>query len=187
MIGYAVFLALILVPLAFWLWAELTAKPGQTLRMILAWVAIFAAVIGVVGIWPLLRETIAPQQVSQGNRVEIPVSRDGHFHLRAMVNDVAVQFVVDTGASNIALGQEDARRIGLDPKGLAYTGRANTANGVTATASVRLDSITIGDIRDEGVYASVVEGMDQGSLMGMDYLSRFARVTLTPQRLILER
>ena len=133
-------------------------------------------------------QAIRPEaRILDGNRIEVPVGNDGHYQLTAQVNGVNVRFVIDTGASSIALGPRDAERVGIDPANLAYIGEAQTANGTVQTAPVRLDSVAIGDIRDEGVPAMVLRTDLDQSLMGMSYLSRFARVSIEGNRLVLER
>ena len=138
---------------------------------------------------PVFRLTPAPlkARILEGNRIEVPVGNDGHYQLTAQVNGVAVRFVIDTGASSIALGPRDAERAGIDLENLAYIGQAQTANGTVDTAPVRLDSVAIGDISDQGVPAMVLRSDLDQSLMGMSYLSRFARVSIEQGRLILER
>jgi aspartyl protease family protein len=103
------------------------------------------------------------------------------------VNGTPVDFVVDTGATDMVLSREDAARIGLDPGDLAYTGIASTANGQVRTARVRLDEVSLGGITDRGVTASVNAGEMSGSLLGMSYLHRFERIEIANGRLILER
>ena len=101
---------------------ELAGRGGQVLRQLLLWVVIFAGAT-LAADW-YLHGTAPQQQVLDGGRIEIPLGRDGHFHLTAEVNGQPVRFMVDTGASSIALGPEDARRIGLDLDDLAYVGTA---------------------------------------------------------------
>jgi len=73
------------------------------------------------------------------------------------------------------------------PETLAYAGQARTANGIVQTAAVLLDSVAIGEIHDSRVPAVVLRAELEQSLMGMSYLSRFARVSIEGNRLILER
>ena len=182
------YLALLLIAVGGFLLVELRERPGKTLRMAAAWGLIFLGAIALAGLWPDIRNAISPEaRMLDGNRIEVPVGNDGHYHLTAQVNDVSVRFVIDTGASSIALGPRDAERVGIDPANLAYIGEAQTANGTVQTAPVRLDSVAIGDIRDEGVPAMVLRTDLDQSLMGMSYLSRFARVSIEAGRLILER
>jgi aspartyl protease family protein len=182
------YLVLLLIAVGGFLLVELRERPGKTLRMAAAWGLIFLGAIALAGLWPDIRNAISPEaRMLDGNRIEVPVGNDGHYHLTAQVNDVSVRFVIDTGASSIALGPRDAERVGIDLENLAYIGEARTANGIVETAPVRLDTLTIGDIRDENVPAMVLRADLEQSLMGMSYLSRFARVSIEANRLILER
>ena len=182
------YLVLLLIAVGGFLLVELRERPGKTLRMAAAWGLIFLGAIALAGVWPDIRNAISPEaRMLDGNRIEVPVGNDGHYQLTAQVNDVSVRFVIDTGASSIALGPRDAERVGIDLDNLAYIGEARTANGIVETAPVRLDTLTIGDIRDENVPAMVLRADLEQSLMGMSYLSRFARVSIEGNRLILER
>lgn len=182
------YLVLLLIAVGGFLLVELRERPGKTLRMAAAWGMIFLGAIALSGLWPDIRNAIAPEaRMLEGGRIEVPIGNDGHYHLTAEVNGTAIRFVIDTGASSIALGPRDAERIGIDPENLAYIGEAQTANGTVETAPVNLDSVTIGDIRDESVPAMVLRADLEHSLMGMSYLSRFARVSIEGNRLILER
>ena len=102
--------------------------------------------------------------------MEVPRAFDGHYYLTLDLNGVPVDFVVDTGATDMVLTRADAARIGLDPDALAYTGVAGTANGQVRTARVRLDEVSLGGILDRNLPASVNEGVMDTSLLGMSYL-----------------
>lgn len=164
---------------------ELSGRGGQALRQVALWAVIFAGAIFAANLW--LDWSEPRQQVLEGGRIEIPLSRDGHFHLIAQLNGQDVRMVVDTGASTVALSREDARRIGIDPEGLAFIGTAVTANGRVRTAPVRIEEFAIGDIVDRDVSAMVIDGGLEGSLLGMSYLRRFARVGFEGDLLVLER
>ena len=77
--------------------------------------------------------------------------------------------------------------MGIDLDRLVFAGRARTANGLVPTATVRLDSVALGDIVDQDVPAIVLRGEVDRSLLGMDYLNRFARVGFEDGMLVLER
>lgn len=114
------------------------------------------------------------QNVSGGGSQQTTVltaDSRGHFMTTGIVNGYPVRFVVDTGASTIAIGASEARRLGLKLAG-AERSFAQTANGVTPTLRVRLDSVRIGDITLEGVEASVVESELPVALLGMSFLNR---------------
>jgi aspartyl protease family protein len=143
--------------------------------------------VAVAGLWPeISRQTLPHKPVTTANGTEIRAADDGHYYIDTTVNGTNVRFVVDTGATNIVLTERDARRIGLNPDTLAYTGRASTANGMVLTAPVRLKSFLLGPFKDEDVRAMVNGGDLDTSLLGMSYLSLF-EMTLTQDRLILRR
>jgi aspartyl protease family protein len=108
-----------------------------------------------------------------GARQSVTLSADtrGHFVSMGAINDRPVQFVVDTGATLVALPAADATRVGLDyRKGeLALT---KTAAGVVPVYKVRLDKVRLGSIEISGVDGVVIEkGLDI-ALLGMSFLSR---------------
>lgn len=187
-LGRLLYLVLLLVAVGGFVLVEFRGRAGQATRQALAWGLIFVGVIAAAGLWQDVRESVAPAaRVLEGGRIEVPLGPDGHAHLTAELNGVPVRFVVDTGASMIALRSRDAHRVGIDPDRLAYTGRAQTANGIVGTAPVRLDSVTLGGITDENVPAVVIEGALDRSLMGMSFLRNFARVSFEGDLLVLER
>ncbi|MBU3028937.1 retropepsin-like aspartic protease family protein [Paracoccus marinaquae] len=180
-----VYYALLLVFIGGALLIEVSGRGSRALRQAALWGVIFAGAIFAANWWV---EGDGPrQQVAEGGRIEIPMGRDGHFRLTARLNGADVRFLVDTGASSIALGPEDARRIGIDPDDLAYIGSAMTANGEVQTAPVTIEEFAIGDIVDRNVRAWVIGGDLDGSLLGMSYLRSFARVGFEGDLLVLER
>ena len=161
---------------------------GRMLQQMGIWVLIFMGAIAVIGMWPEIQRTITPRQsVVDGTTIVLPRARDGHYYLTLDINNVPVEFVVDTGASQVVLTQDDAKRIGLNPSSLSYLGTASTANGTVRTAAVRLDSVSLGAITDTSVRAVVNDGQMFGSLLGMTYLSNFDSITIKDGQLILSR
>jgi aspartyl protease family protein len=127
----------------------------------------------------------APAQAPSGSSAAIAKSTDGHFWARGTVNGASVRFLVDTGATAVALTPADAERLGLTPADLHYSYRVVTAGGQARAASVKLASITVAGARLNNVDALVIEkGLDT-SLLGMSYLGRLARFEATPQSLVL--
>ncbi|MDF3605913.1 retropepsin-like aspartic protease [Paracoccus sp. DMF-8] len=99
-----------------------------------------------------------------------------------------MRFVVDTGATSIALTRRDAGRDRhRHERSWPLPGEARTANGVVRTAPVLIDSFGIGEIHDERIMAVVIDGDLDQSLLGMNYLSRYARVSMQGRLLVLER
>lgn len=182
------YLSLLLLALGAFVVVEFRRDAGSTTRAVLAWGLIFLAAIGAAGLWQdISREVMPRQAMLDPTRIEVPLAPDGHFHLTAELNGAPVRFIVDTGASALALSPRDARRAGIDLDRLVYAGQARTANGIVPTATVRLDRVAIGDIVDENVPAMVIQADIDRSLMGMDYLRRFARISFEGDTMILER
>ncbi len=163
-------------------------KLSTTLMQAAVWALIFAGVLIAYGFKDTLQQQFAPSRaVQSSDGFEIVRGADQHFHLTLKVNGQNIRFVVDTGASDIVLTQDDAATVGIDVDDLAYLGRASTANGTVATASVVLDKIVLGDLEDRDVRASVNGGEMFGSLLGMSYLNRFSEISIRGDRLILRR
>lgn len=162
---------------------------GQVLEHLAIWVMIFVMAIIAYGFSGVLKNQLFPSQAVQISEEALRLSRgtDGHFRAQIEINGRPVRFVVDTGATDIVLSRRDARAVGIDLDNLAYTGRAVTANGVVRTASVRLDSVRFGDFVDSDLRASVNEGELGVSLLGMTYLSRFPRIEIAGEHMILYR
>ncbi len=162
---------------------------GKSARELAVWGLIFLGVIAGYGLWGDVADDVMPRQgyVEETGQISVPRSADGHYYLSLLINDVPVRFVVDTGASEMVLSLEDARRVGLDVEGLAYLGRANTANGVVSTATVRLREVELGPITDTNFRAAVNAGDMEASLLGMEYLSRFDSLEISEGVLNLSR
>lgn len=127
----------------------------------------------------------APAQAPAASSTAIAKSTDGHFWARGSVNGASVRFLVDTGATAVALTPADAERLGLTPADLHYSYRVVTAGGQARAASVKLASITVAGARLNDVDALVIEkGLDT-SLLGMSYLGRLTRFEATRQSLVL--
>jgi aspartyl protease family protein len=184
-----VYLVILGSAIGLWFFAQNRQSLGKLAQQAAAWGLIFIGAIAVVGLWGDIRQSVAPSQniVADTGQIELPRAPDGHYYLTAEVNGEPVRFVVDTGATQIVLTKDDARRAGLNVDDLVYLGRANTANGEVRTAPVRLDRLTIGPIKDKDVRAVVNDGIMQGSLLGMEYLQRFSSVEIRGSKLILTR
>lgn len=120
----------------------------------------------------------APAQVTK--------AADGHYWATADVNGSAVRFLVDTGATAVALTANDARRLGLDLTKLTYAVPVTTADGKTMAAQVKLRSVTIAGARVENVDALVLQTGLETSLLGMSYLGRLSSFEATRTALILK-
>lgn len=109
---------------------------------------------------------------------------NGHFYGLAAVNGQPVEFLIDTGASGVALTIEDARRIGIpvDPASFEVVGTG--ASGPVRGQFVQLDSVELEGRRVARVSGAVLEGLEQ-SLLGQSYLSRIGSITMNGEYLTL--
>lgn len=185
-LGRLVYLIILGAMVGGYFLAQSRENLSKTAQQALVWVLIFVGVIAGAGLWSDIRDDIAPRQSSIGGGViEVPNSIDGHYYLVLEIDGHPIEFVVDTGASDIVLSQEDARDVGIDPNSLDYSGIAYTANGSVRTA--RVSNLRLGDIVDQDVTVLVNQGDLSGSLLGMSYLQRFEKIEISHGKLILTR
>ncbi|MEE8055699.1 MAG: TIGR02281 family clan AA aspartic protease [Gammaproteobacteria bacterium] len=105
--------------------------------------------------------------------VQIWPNETGMYLVNGSINDFPINFLVDTGATNIAMNGNQARRLGLDFKLEGTVGRAQTASGITKVYYVNLKKIKVGDITLHDVQAAVLEGdFPTEVLLGMSFLSK---------------
>jgi aspartyl protease family protein len=155
--------------------------PKTALRQAAIWAAIF---LGLVGLYSFKNDAasigqrfmgaISPTQGVAHNdgTLSFDAGPDGHFYIQAKVNGGRVTFMVDTGATDVVLAPDDARRVGIDPATLVFDQFAETANGTVSGAAIRLDSLAVGSIEMNRLPATV-NGADMSeSLLGMEFLNR---------------
>lgn len=121
-----------------------------------------------------------------GQEVILHKRSNGHFEAKVMINGQPIDMLIDTGASTIALSQEDAERVGIIPENLTYSQTVLTANGRARAAPVELGSVAIGPIKRRDVQASVAEAgrLDQ-SLLGMSFLETLGSMQMQTDELRL--
>lgn len=95
----------------------------------------------------------------------------GHFFTDGAVNGGAVRFLLDTGATSVALPARDAVRLGIDYR-RGQRGFTQTASGVAPVWQVRLDLVRVGGIEIPNVEAIVIEQGLEVALLGMSFLNR---------------
>jgi aspartyl protease family protein len=95
----------------------------------------------------------------------------GHFVVDGQINGGSVRFMVDTGATTVALSASDASRLGIDYR-KGETSYLRTANGVTSAYKVKLDTVRVGDITLNNIDAVVLEVELPVALLGMSFLNR---------------
>jgi len=110
---------------------------------------------------------------------------DGHYWAQGQVNGAPVRFLVDTGATAVALKPDDAQRLGFDLDRLRYGYTVMTAAGPARAAAVRLASVSVAGAKLDDVDALVIEKGLDASLLGMSYLGRLSSFQATRQALFL--
>jgi aspartyl protease family protein len=133
--------------------------------------------------------TSAPVASNNGLRsVNIAPDERGHFQTDGRIDGRRLGFMVDTGASVVALRSSDAAMIGVRPSPSDFNAPVTTANGTIKGARARLDSIEIGDLTVHNVDAMVLpdEALSE-NLLGLSFLSRLKRFEYAGGRMVLEQ
>ena len=113
-----------------------------------------------------------PAPASSSQSVTLTADPRGHFVVDGQINGGPVRFLVDTGATSIAMSSADANRLGIDYRS-GQPGLMGTANGTATAYRIRLDSVRVGDIVINNVEGAVLEGNQMPVvLLGMSFLNR---------------
>ena len=121
-----------------------------------------------------------------GDKIVMTAGSGGHFLTQGLINGRTVQLVVDTGATSVSLGVEDAERIGLKYKS-GQPVRMTTANGSTTGWRIKLDSMRVGDVNVYDVDAVVTSGSMPFVLLGNSFLTRFQMTRTNDQMVLVKR
>jgi aspartyl protease family protein len=120
--------------------------------------------------------------------VVIAPGHNGHFEVAGNVDGHRMDFMVDTGASVIALTARDAAMLGIHPAESEYVALVRTANGTVRAAPVELDRVEIDDLVVHDVAAMVLpDGALSDNLLGLSFLSRLRRFEYSDGKLVLEQ
>ncbi|SFU67944.1 retropepsin-like aspartic protease family protein [Halomonas korlensis] len=107
----------------------------------------------------------------EGEPVVLERNRSGHFVATGRINGEPVDFLLDTGATYVAVPGDLAERLGLASNGSAWF---NTANGRVRGELTTLDEVSLGGFSASQVRGSISPGMDgDTALLGMSFLNRF--------------
>lgn len=109
----------------------------------------------------------------ESSEVQIWPDTRGMYRTVGSINGLPVHFIVDTGATLIAMNEAEARRLGIDYRLNGERGYASTASGMALTHQVKLRSVKVGDIQLRDVDALVIDGaFPERVLLGMSFLGR---------------
>lgn len=122
---------------------------------------------------------------ASGRRVTLTADSRGHFVNSGSINGQVMQYMVDTGASTVAIGRPDADRMGLKYQN-GQPVRMSTANGIGQGWRMKLDSVRIGDVEVFGVEAIITSQPMPYVLLGNSFLNEF-QMTRSNDQMVLEK
>lgn len=176
----------------------LRTRLGEALRGVAFWLLAFVVLVGLYTFLPDLNslKNRLMAALVPGTLVAVngPESRqfmalrgmDDHFRLDGSIDGNPVTFVVDTGASVVAMDRATAEAIGIDTAKLRFTQEVTTANGIARAAPIRLDTVRVGDIVRHDVPAAITESEGLAvALLGMSFLKTLTSFDFRGDRLIL--
>jgi aspartyl protease family protein len=115
----------------------------------------------------------APYKPRHSTSVSIPRGAGGMYSTVGSINGLPVAFLVDTGASIMAMNAGQAKRLGIDYRVVGEPTFVGTASGVSKAYRVTLDTVTVGEIKQHNISAVVIEGQHPLQvLLGMSFLGR---------------
>jgi aspartyl protease family protein len=134
------------------------------------------------------RKTVAVEAPVQNGSRSVSIARDarGHFLTEARIDGQRIGFMVDTGASVIALNESSAARFGLRPSRGDYNAMVTTANGTIKAARTRLAMVDVGGLVVRDVDAMVLpdEALSE-NLLGLSFLSKLKRFEYANGQMVL--
>lgn len=110
------------------------------------------------------------QLTVEGSSLVIQASPDGHFRVKGRINQYPVIFMIDTGATGIAVNEKVARAAALTEIGRTF---ANTANGRVRVGIARIQSLQVENISVQDLPATIMPKMSDTALLGMRFLKHF--------------
>ena len=168
-------------------------------------IVITAAVIGGLGVFmaqmadkitpakavtakPAVTVAMATSASSGSRTLSIPRDFRGHFATEGRIDGQRIAFMVDTGASVIALNESSAARFGLRPVPNQYTARVSTANGTIKAAPTRIAMVEVGGLIVRDVDAMVLpDDALSENLLGLSFLSKLRRFEYANGTMVLEQ
>jgi aspartyl protease family protein len=140
--------------------------------------------------------TVAPKKIAMAataapadvRSLNIPRDARGHFRVDGRIDGQRIAFMVDTGASVVALNETSAARFGLRPAPSEYKASVSTANGTIKAAPAHLAMVDLGGIVVRDVDAMVLpdEALSE-NLLGLSFLSKLKRFEYANGQMVLQQ
>jgi aspartyl protease family protein len=169
-------------------------RVGEAIRNAVLWSAVIAVLVlgyayrdELTDAGSRIRSELVPGYAmgTGTHMISLAASEDGSYHIMGTVNGARVEFLVDTGASDIVLSPADAARAGIDIKALDFSHQYETAHGIGNGASTRVTALTAGPIVLSDVDVSVNQTGMRDSLLGMAFLKRLDAFSVERNRIVL--
>ncbi len=151
------------------------SNPNSRLGQRMLWIAALALLGSLYLLFSMLENdtgtgTISSTDPSGTAMVVLEQDRNGHYEAQGQINGQPVTFLVDTGATDVALPESTARALGLE---FGPRVQVMTAAGPASAWVTRLDEVTVGGIRRKNVRATITGGEFNGILLGMSFLKHY--------------
>lgn len=160
------------------------SNPDSRLGRRMLWIAALGMLGGLYAFFSILENdagTVSSIDSNGAAMVVLEQDRNGHYEAEGQINGRPVTFLVDTGATDVALPESTARALGLD---FGPRVKVMTAAGPATAWVTRLDEVTVGGIRRKNVRATITSGEFNGILLGMSFLKHFS-LQQTDGRLVI--
>ena len=152
---------------------DYVSDPDSRLGRRMLWIAAFGLLGGLYMLFSVLEKeggTTSSIDSNGARMVVLEQDRSGHYEAEGSINGQAVIFLVDTGATDVALPESAARALGLE---FGPRVQVMTAAGPVKAWVTRLDEVTVGGIRRKNVRATITDGEFNGILLGMSFLKYY--------------
>ena len=153
---------------------------------LLAWVAVAGLMLGLTAFYQALipERGGLVESYGQGGSAKIVLASDrsGHYRVEGAINGHTVEFLVDTGATDVAVSEQTARMMGLEfgPRTVVMT-----AAGPVSAWKTRIDRVAAGSLERRNVRATITPGLGSEALLGMSFLRHY-RISQQGDRLVIE-
>jgi aspartyl protease family protein len=146
------------------------AAGGKGISRLFTWMAVIALIAGLTAFYQVLTPDRGGLVDGTLSMVVLERNRAGHYLAPGKINGQPVRFLVDTGATDVAVSEDSARALGLD---FGPRTTVMTAAGPSLAWKTRIAQIRVGQLGLENVRATIVPGLGEDALLGMSFLKHF--------------
>ncbi len=149
-------------------------NPESRIGRRMIWLASLGLLAGLYALFSMLEQdggTVISVDAGGSAMIVLEQDRNGHYQVEGLINGQAVNFLVDTGATDVAVPESMARALGLD---FGPRVQVMTAAGPSKAWMTRLNQVSIGGISRRDVRATITSGEFNGVLLGMSFLRHYS-------------